>query len=47
VVCNELALEKQKPIYELKEWGSMIVPGTMEQMSYDVQSNGMSHHFIL
>jgi type III polyketide synthase len=42
VVCNELALKKtSKPIFELQEYGSMLVPNTTEYMSYDVTSNGM------
>ncbi|KAL5116626.1 hypothetical protein ACEQ8H_005504 [Pleosporales sp. CAS-2024a] len=42
VVCNDLALRKdQKPIYELKEWGSMVVPNTTSYMSYDITSTGM------
>jgi type III polyketide synthase len=41
VLCNGVALQQhQTPVYELQEWGSMMVPGTMDQMSYDVQSNG-------
>jgi type III polyketide synthase len=43
VVCNGLALrEKQIPVFELKEWGSMVVPDTSEYMSYDSEKNGMS-----
>jgi type III polyketide synthase len=41
VLCNGLALTAQQtPVYELQEWGSMMVPDTMNQMSYEVQSNG-------
>jgi type III polyketide synthase len=41
VVCNGLALKQdQKPIYELQECGSMLVPDTTEYMSYEITSNG-------
>jgi type III polyketide synthase len=41
VVCNGAAMtESQKPIFSLEDWGSMIIPNTMDYMSYDVQSNG-------
>ncbi|KAF9700697.1 hypothetical protein EKO04_001915 [Ascochyta lentis] len=42
VVCNGLAIkDRQKPVYELKEWDSAVVPGTREHMSYVVSPNGM------
>lgn len=40
VVCNELAMGSQKSIYELQDWGSMVVPDTSEFMSYDIEANG-------
>ena len=41
VVCNSLALnENQTPIFELREWSSMVVPGTSGFMSYDIEKNG-------
>lgn len=40
VVCNEIGLGPQKPIYELEEWGSMVVPDTSEFMSYNIEANG-------
>jgi len=41
VVCNGDALgEAQKPIFKLKEWGSMVVPDTSDYMSYDIEKNG-------
>jgi type III polyketide synthase len=44
VVCNGLALGggQQKPVFELREWGSMVVPETADFMSYDMAKNGMS-----
>jgi type III polyketide synthase len=43
VVCNGLALRKDhKPIFELQEYGSMLVSNTTEYMAYDITSNGMS-----
>lgn len=42
LLCNEDALgEATKPIFELEEWGSMVVPGTSDYMSYDIKKNGM------
>ncbi|KAF1933239.1 thiolase-like protein [Didymella exigua CBS 183.55] len=42
VVCNGLAMkEEQKPIFELQEWGSALIPGTKNHMSYSVSPNGM------
>jgi type III polyketide synthase len=42
VVCNGLAFkEGQKPVFELIDWGSMVVPDTSEYMSYDIEKNGM------
>ncbi|KAH7413915.1 thiolase-like protein, partial [Phaeosphaeria sp. MPI-PUGE-AT-0046c] len=42
IVCNELALKKDvTPIYQLQEWGSMLIPETREYMSYEMKSNGM------
>ncbi|KZM26501.1 transferase [Ascochyta rabiei] len=42
VVCNGLGInDKQKPVYELKEWGSALVPGTQDHMSYVLSPNGM------
>lgn len=32
---------KQKPIFELQEWGSALIPGTKDHMSYSVSPNGM------
>jgi type III polyketide synthase len=44
VVCNVLALEEgQRPVFELIEWGSMVVPDTSGYMSYDIEKNGMYH----
>jgi type III polyketide synthase len=46
VVCNQLALTRdQKPIYELQECGSMLVPDTTQYMSYDITANGMPLHY--
>jgi len=49
VVCNQLALTgDQKPIYELQECGSMLVPNTTQYMSYDITANGMQpYHHVL
>ncbi len=42
VVCNGLALTvEQKPIYELQEWDSALIPGTKDLMSYSVSPSGM------
>ena len=42
VVCNGLAMrEEQEPIFELQEWGSAIIPGTKDHMSYSVSPSGM------
>ncbi|KAH3912494.1 hypothetical protein HBI56_205790 [Parastagonospora nodorum] len=42
VVCNQSALMRdQKPIYELQECGSMLVPNTTQYMSYDITAKGM------
>lgn len=42
VVCNSLAMgAEQKPIYELTEWGSALIPGTEDHMSYSVSPSGM------
>ncbi|KAF2632933.1 thiolase-like protein [Macroventuria anomochaeta] len=42
VVCNGLAMrDDQKPIYELQEWGSAVIPGTKDHMSYSVSPSGM------
>ncbi|KAF1355789.1 thiolase-like protein [Lizonia empirigonia] len=42
VVCNGLGMrDQQKPIYELQEWGSAVIPGTKDHMSYSVSPNGM------
>jgi type III polyketide synthase len=42
VVCNGPGMRNQQtPIYELQEWGSAVIPGTEEYMSYSVSSNGM------
>lgn len=41
VVCNSIALEKRpEPIFELLEWGSMVVPGTTDFMTYDIEADG-------
>lgn len=41
VVSNRPAFERHhKPIFELQEYGSMLVPNTTEYMSYDVTSHG-------
>ena len=41
VVCNGLALSaKQKPVYELQEWDSAIIPETQGHMSYIASPNG-------
>lgn len=43
VVCNYLASEeKQTPVFELLEWGSMVVPDTSGHMSYVIKKNGAS-----
>lgn len=43
VVCNGLAVNGgTKPVFELLEWGSMVIPGTVAQMSYLTESKGMS-----
>ncbi|CBX95875.1 similar to chalcone synthase [Plenodomus lingam JN3] len=44
VVTNGLALDRasgQRPVYELHQWGSMLVPGTADQMSYNMEEHGM------
>jgi type III polyketide synthase len=42
VVCNGLAMtDEQKPIFELQEWGSALIPGTEDHMSYSVSPSGM------
>lgn len=42
VVCNGLAMrDEQQPIYELQEWGSALIPGTKDHMSYSVSASGM------
>ena len=42
VVCNGLAMRnEQMPIYQLQEWGSAVMPGTQDHMSYIVSPNGM------
>ena len=42
VVCNGLALrDEQRPVYELQEWGSALIPGTKDHMSYSVSPSGM------
>ncbi|KAJ4984864.1 chalcone synthase [Stagonosporopsis vannaccii] len=42
VVCNGLAVASdQVPIYELREWGSALIPGTKDHMSYSVSPSGM------
>ncbi|KAH9874073.1 hypothetical protein IAQ61_004701 [Plenodomus lingam] len=43
VVTNGLALDRasgQRPVYELHQWGSMLVPGTADQMSYNMEEHG-------
>lgn len=41
VVCNGLAMRhEQKPVYELQEWSSAVIPGTKEYMSYSVSPTG-------
>ncbi|KAI4611167.1 hypothetical protein J4E83_008110 [Alternaria metachromatica] len=41
-VCNGLALEdKQKPVFELEDWDSVVVPGTSSYISYDIEKHGM------
>lgn len=41
VVCNGLAMRaQQSAVYELKEWGSALIPGTKDHMSYSVSANG-------
>lgn len=50
VVCNGLAIrEKQRPIFELQEWGSLVMPGTAEHMSYEIEKHGIDCHvrFVL
>ncbi|KAH6642092.1 thiolase-like protein [Boeremia exigua] len=42
VVCNGLAMtNEQKPVYELQEWASALIPGTEDHMSYSVSPTGM------
>lgn len=42
VVCNGLAMQhEQKAVYELQEWGSALIPGTKDHMSYSVSPSGM------
>jgi type III polyketide synthase len=42
VVCNKLAIrEDRTPIYELQGWSSMLVPDTVNHMSYTVKPHGM------
>ena len=42
VLCNGLAMASdQQPIYELQEWGSALIPGTHDHMSYSVSPSGM------
>ncbi|KAH7346926.1 thiolase-like protein [Pyrenochaeta sp. MPI-SDFR-AT-0127] len=42
IVCNELAVgEKRREIFQLQEWGSMVMPGTLSHMSYEIERNGM------
>lgn len=42
VVCNGLALQgNTKPIYELVDWDSMVVPDTSRYISYDIEKHGM------
>jgi type III polyketide synthase len=42
VVCNRLAMkDEQKPIFELQEWGSALIPDTEDHMSYSVSPSGM------
>lgn len=43
VVCNGLAVGEmgRPPVFELLEWGSMVVSGTVECMSYLTEPNGM------
>lgn len=42
VVCNGLAIrEEQMPVFELQEWGSALIPGTKDHMSYSVSPSGM------
>jgi type III polyketide synthase len=41
VVCNDLAVRKdQMLVYELLEWSSMVVPDTVEHMSYAIKADG-------
>jgi hypothetical protein len=41
VVCNKLAIrEGRTPIYELQGWSSMLVPDTVEHMSYEIKPQG-------
>jgi type III polyketide synthase len=41
VVINELAVrEDRMPVYELREWRSMVVPDTVEHMSYAITADG-------
>ncbi|KAI4907542.1 hypothetical protein J4E90_009571 [Alternaria incomplexa] len=42
-VCNGLALaDKQKPVFELKDWDSVVVPGTSSYISYDIEKHVLS-----
>ncbi|KAF2265253.1 chalcone synthase B [Lojkania enalia] len=41
VVCNELGLERGvRPVFELLDWNSAILPGTLASMSYLVEPDG-------
>jgi type III polyketide synthase len=45
VVCNKLAIrEGRTPIYELQGWSSMLVPDTVEHMSYEIKPQGTSSY---
>ncbi|KAI4631956.1 uncharacterized protein J4E87_002663 [Alternaria ethzedia] len=47
-VCNGLALEdKQKPVFELQDWDSVVVPGTSSYISYDIEKHGTAIDAIL
>lgn len=41
VLCNGIAMrDEQTPIYELQEWGSMLIPDTSSHMSYVIKPYG-------
>lgn len=42
VLCNDIGLSaKSQPIYELLDWGNMILPGTSQYMSFFTDPKGL------